>query len=157
MEQAQQKQPWPQQDSSSTGPKKSIIYALLLLIFLVFARTWYQKAISNFYQLYAIETYGLSISQAQLYIFSFLLAGAVGTCLRGPLADGFGKRDICLCSLVCAAPFSILLPFVSDWLAIVLLCIMGILLMSSFSVTVVYAQELVPGRIGTVSGLIVGF
>src|SRR5699024_2304631 len=156
MVQAQQKQPGPQQDSSSTGPKKSIIYALLLLIFLVFARTWYQKAISNFYQFYAIETYCLSISQAHLYIFSFFLAGAVGTFLGVPLADRFGKQNIILCSLVGPAPFTILLPFVSEWLAIVFLCIIGILLMSSFSVTVVYAQELVPGKIGTMSGLIVG-
>src|SRR5699024_11248477 len=66
------------------------------------------------------------------------------------------KRNIILCSLVGPAPFTILLPFVSEWLAIVFLCIIGILLMSSFSVTVVYAQELVPGKIGTMSGLIVG-
>lgn len=153
---AQKEQPASAQESSFSGPKKSIVYALLLLIFLVFARTWYQKAISNFYQFYAIDTYHLSISEAQLYIFSFLLAGAVGTFFGGPLADRFGKRNIILFSLVGPAPFTILLPFVNEWMAIVFLCIIGLLLMSSFSVTVVYAQELVPGKIGTMSGLIVG-
>src|SRR5699024_2174021 len=143
-------------NKTPSAPKKAIIYALLLLIFLVFARTWYQNAISNFYQFYAIETYGLTIAQAQIYIFTFLLAGAIGTFLGGPFADRFGKRNVILFSLLAPAPLAILLPFVNAWIAIILLCFIGLFLMSSFSVTVVYAQELVPGKIGTMSGLIVG-
>src|SRR5699024_10943976 len=144
------------QESSFSGPKKSIVYALLLLIFLVFARTWYQKAISNFYQFYAIDTYHLSISEAQLYIFSFLLAGAVGTFFGGPLADRFGKRNIILFSLPGPAPSTILLPFVIVWMAVLFLCIIVLFLIYTFSVTVLYAHELVHGKIVTMSGLIVG-
>ncbi|MEI3604375.1 MFS transporter [Pseudogracilibacillus sp. SE30717A] len=138
------------------APKKAIISALTILIFLVFARSWYQSAISNFYAFYAIDLYDISIAKAQLYIFTFLFMGAVGTFFGGPLADRFGKRKVILFSLIAPAPLAILLPFVSQFVAIALLCIIGLLLMSSFSVTVVYAQELIPGKIGTMSGLIVG-
>jgi len=143
-------------NKTPNAPKYAIAYALILLIFLVFARTWYQNAISNFYQFYAIETYELTIAQAQLYIFTFLLAGAIGTFFGGPFADRYGKRNVILFSLLAPAPLAILLPFVNQWIAIILLCFIGLFLMASFSVTVVYAQELVPGKIGTMSGLIVG-
>ncbi len=142
--------------NKNKAPKRAIASALIILIFLVFARSWYQSAISNFYAFYAIDTYGISIAKAQLYIFTFLFMGAVGTFFGGPLADRFGKRKVILFSLIAPAPLAILLPFVHQLMAIVLLCIIGLLLMSSFSVTVVYAQELIPGKIGTMSGLIVG-
>lgn len=138
------------------APKKAIRNALIVLIFLVFARSWYQSAISNFYAFYAIDSYGLTIAKSQIYIFTFLLMGAVGTFLGGPLADRFGKRNVILLSLIAPAPLAILLPFVNNVFAIILLSLIGLLIMSSFSVTVVYAQELVPGKIGTMSGLIVG-
>lgn len=141
---------------NSSAPKKAIASALIILIFIVFARSWYQNAISNFYAFYAIETYDATIAQAQIYIFSFLFTGAVGTFLGGPLADRFGKKNVILFSLLVPAPLTILLPFVSQAAAIVLLCLIGLFLMSSFSVAVVYAQELIPGKIGTMSGLIVG-
>lgn len=146
-----------------TLPKKpnkqvssAIKSALFLLIFLVFARSWYQGAIGNFYAFYAIDTYGISISRAQIFIFTFLILGAIGTFAGGPLADRFGRRSIIFFSLVGPAPFAIALPYVSETIALIMLGLIGLLLMLSFSVTVVYAQELVPGKIGTMSGLIVG-
>lgn len=135
---------------------KSIRYAILVLVFIVFARSWYQAAISNFYAFYAIDTYHISIANSQLYIFIFLGMGAVGTFIGGPLADWFGRRNVILFSLVASAPLTIILPYVGPTIAMILLAFIGLILMTSFSVTVVYAQELVPGKIGTMSGLIVG-
>lgn len=135
---------------------KSIRNALIVLIFLVFARSWYQNAIGNFYAFYVIDNYGFSIAKSQIYIFTFLFTGAIGTFLGGPLADRFGKRNIIFISLIAPAPFALALPFVGPFLAIIFLAVIGFLLLSSFSVTVVYAQELMPSKIGTMSGLIVG-
>ncbi|MFD0869772.1 MFS transporter [Paenibacillus residui] len=136
--------------------KKQITVALYLLVFLVFARSWYHAAISNYYSFYAIENFGISKETAQYFIFAFLAAGALGTLLGGPLADRFGRRNILAFSMLGSAPFAILLPFVGQVWAFVLLLLIGFIVLSSFSVSVVYAQELMPGKIGTVSGLIVG-
>jgi FSR family fosmidomycin resistance protein-like MFS transporter len=135
---------------------KAIKAALIVLVFIVFARSWYQSVIANFYAFFAIDNYGATIAQSQGYIFTFLLAGAVGTFLGGPFADRFGKRNVILVSLLAAAPLALILPFAGSAAAIVLLALLGVIIMSSFSVTVVYAQELIPGKIGTMSGLIVG-
>ncbi|WP_241558923.1 MFS transporter [Oceanobacillus halophilus] len=143
-------------NKTSKNMSKAIKGALIVLVFIVFARSWYAAAISNFYAFYAIDSYGITIAKSQIYIFTFLAMGAVGTFLGGPLADRFGKRNIILFSLVGTAPLALLLPYVGPISAIVLLAVIGIILMSSFSVTVVYAQELIPGKIGTMSGLIVG-
>lgn len=136
--------------------KRGIITALIILIFVVFARSWYHSAISNFYAFYVMDKYGLTIAKAQVFIFTFLIMGAVGTFFGGPLADKFGKKNMILLSYLIPAPLAILLPFVNNWLAIVLLGLIGLFLMSSFSVAVVYAQDLMPEKIGTMSGLIVG-
>lgn len=135
---------------------KAIKGAIIVLIFLTFARTWYVKAISNFYAFYAIEKYDLSIAKSQIYLFTFLFMGAVGTFFGGPLADRYGKRTVILFSFLCPAPFSLALPYLGPAGAIICLGLIGFLIMASFSVAVVYAQELVPGKIGTMSGLIVG-
>jgi MFS transporter, FSR family, fosmidomycin resistance protein len=135
---------------------RTITVALIVLVFLVFARSWYGSAISNFYTFYVIETYGVSIARAQWYLFTFLFMGAVGTFAGGPLADRFGKRNVILLSMLLASPLALALPFVGPYFAYAILALLGVILMSSFSVTVVYAQELLPGKIGTMSGLIVG-
>jgi MFS transporter, FSR family, fosmidomycin resistance protein len=127
-----------------------------LILFLIFARSWYISGITNFYAFYAIKEYALTIRESQLFIFAFLLAGAVGTFFGGPLADRFGKKTIIFISLIGSAPLTILIPFVPSSIAFVLLAISGFILMTSFSVTVVYAQELFPGKIGTMAGLTVG-
>ncbi|MFX3623172.1 MAG: MFS transporter [Ectobacillus sp.] len=131
-------------------------FAVILLIFLVFARSWYGAGISNFYQFYLIEHYGLSIKDAQFYVFAFMIAGVLGTFFGGPLSDRFGKRNIILFSMIGATPLALALPHVSLGWVIPLFLLIGFILSSSFSVTVVYAQELMPGKIGMVSGLIVG-
>ncbi|MTH55025.1 MFS transporter [Bacillus mangrovi] len=140
----------------SVTRKKQVGFAITLLVFLVFARSWYSAGISNYFQFYLIEDYGISIREAQYFIFLFLASGVIGTFLGGPLADRFGKRNVILFSMVGSAPFALLLPHVSLVWIYPLFFIIGIIILSSFSVTVVYAQELIPGKIGTVSGLIVG-
>lgn len=135
--------------------RKIVVY-LVLLLFIIFARSWYVSGITNYYAFFAIESYHFSIEKAQGFLFAFLVAGAVGTFFGGPLADRFGKRNVIFFSLIGTAPFSILMPFVSPTVAFIILTVTGFILMSSFSVTVVYAQELVPGKIGLMSGLTVG-
>ncbi|WP_100406908.1 MFS transporter [Bacillus solitudinis] len=136
--------------------KKKIQFAICLLIFLVFARSWFHAGLTNFYAFYIIQEYGLTISQSQIYIFLFLAAGAVGTFCGGPLADRFGKRTIIMLSMLASAPIALILPHVGPVLAYPLITIVGFIILSSFSVSVVYAQDLVPGKIGMVSGLIIG-
>ncbi|MBD7963332.1 MFS transporter [Fictibacillus norfolkensis] len=136
--------------------KKQVIGAMALLVFLVFARSWYFSGIGNYYQFYLIDDYGLTIRQAQVYLFVFMASGVLGTFFGGPIADRLGKRNMIFWSMVGTAPLALLLPHVGLWAVIPLFFLIGFILNTSFSVTVVYAQELVPGRIGMVSGLIVG-
>ncbi|PFJ24094.1 MFS transporter [Bacillus anthracis] len=133
-----------------------IKFVILLLVFLTFVRSWYGAGIGNFYQFYLIEHYGLSIKNAQYFVFAFMIAGVLGTFFGGPLADRFGKKTIIVFSMLGSAPLALLLPHVSlVWVVPLFLCI-GFISSSSFSVIVVYAQELVPRKVGMVSGLIVG-
>ncbi|MBE7094861.1 MULTISPECIES: MFS transporter [Bacillus cereus group] len=133
-----------------------IKFVILLLVFLTFVRSWYGAGIGNFYQFYLIEHYGLSIKNAQYFVFAFMIAGVLGTFFGGPLADRFGKKTIIVFSMLGSAPLALLLPHVSlVWVVPLFICI-GFISSSSFSVIVVYAQELVPGKVGMVSGLIVG-
>ena len=136
--------------------KKQVVIGIVLLVTLVFARSWYFSGISYFYPFYLLDRFQIDLKHAQLYIFLFLAAGAAGTMCGGPLADRFGRRNIIWFSMLGTAPFALLLPFAGPYASYVLCALIGFVLLSSFSVTVVYAQELVPGKIGTVSGLITG-
>jgi MFS transporter, FSR family, fosmidomycin resistance protein len=136
---------------------KSIKSALILVLFLIFARSWYTSGITNYYAFYAIEKYALTIKESQMFLFAFLVFGALGTFFGGPLADRFGKKNIIFFSMLGAAPLSAFIPFVPATPAFIMLSVAGFILMLSFSVTVVYAQELIPGKIGTMAGLTVGF
>ncbi|QED47329.1 MFS transporter [Cytobacillus dafuensis] len=138
------------------GLAKGVKFALVLILVLIFARSWYISGMTNYYAFYTIENYSFSITQAQIFLFAFLVAGALGTFFGGPLADRFGKKRVIFLSMIVSAPLTILIPFVPPTAAFCLLTVTGFILMSSFSVTVVYAQELVPGKIGTMAGLTVG-
>ena len=141
-----------QQERLSSDVKKALGFILLL----IFARSWYISGMTNFYAFYAIKEYALTIKQSQIFLFAFLVSGALGTFLGGPLADRFGKKTVISFSMLGTLPLSILLPYVPPLVAFIILMLTGFILMTSFSVTVVYAQELVPGKIGTMSGLTVG-
>lgn len=135
---------------------KGVVPALLFILLLIFARSWYISGITSFYAFFAIKEYSFSIQHAQYLLFAFLVAGAAGTFFGGPLADRFGKKRVIALSMLAAAPFSAVIPFLPPSAALACLVINGFILMTSFSVTVVYAQELVPGKIGLMSGLTVG-
>jgi FSR family fosmidomycin resistance protein-like MFS transporter len=138
------------------GISREVKKALVFILLLIFARSWYISGMNNFYSFYAIKEYSMTIKESQLFLFAFLVSGALGTFFGGPLADRFGKKKIISFSMLSTVPFSILIPYVPAPLAFVFLLITGFVLMTSFSVTVVYAQELVPGKIGLMSGLTVG-
>nr|WP_223192636.1 MFS transporter [Paenibacillus sedimenti] len=144
------------QRAVSPQRRKQVLFAICMLIFLVFVRSWYGAAMSGYFAFFLQDKYGLSIDRAQDFIFLFLAAGAVGTFFGGPLADRFGRRNVIFFSMLGSAPFALLLPYVNFTWAYILLVIIGFILLSSFSVTVVYAQMLYPGKVGTVSGLITG-
>ncbi|MBP1156678.1 MULTISPECIES: MFS transporter [unclassified Paenibacillus] len=136
--------------------KKQITFAILTLIFLVFARSWYHAGVTIYYPFYLMEQFGITLEKAQIYIFLFAAAGALGTFMGGPLSDKFGRRNLIFFSMVGSAPLALLLPYANPFWAYVILLVNGFIILSSFSVSVVYAQELIPGKIGTVSGLITG-
>jgi MFS transporter, FSR family, fosmidomycin resistance protein len=141
--------------TSITTQKKSI-FLISVLIFLVFARSWYGSGIGAYYQFFLMDQYNLSLGDAQLYLFVYLIAGAIGTFFGGPLADKFGMRRVIVLSFLITAPFSIALPHVPLTVALLFLPIIGFVFSASFSITVIYGQYLFPGKVGTVSGLITG-
>lgn len=142
--------------SLSSLSKKQVGVALTLLMVIIFARSFYVTNITNFYIFHLMENYGFTIQKGQLFIFIFLALGAVGTFFGGPWADRLGRKNVILLSVIVPIPLSIILPYVPTWAIVLLLILIGFFIMLSFSVTVVYAQELVPSKIGTMAGLTVG-
>ncbi|WP_205853865.1 MFS transporter [Planococcus maitriensis] len=136
--------------------KKQVGTALTLLLLIIFARTFYITTITSFYIFHLMDNYGVTIQQGQMFIFLFLGIGAFGTFFGGPLADRIGRKRVIVLSLIVPIPLALVLPYAALPLVAVILSVLGFFLMLSFSVMVVYAQELVPSRIGTMSGLTVG-
>lgn len=136
--------------------RSQIVMAIVILVFLVFSKHVYMSSITSFYSFYLIHDYGVTVEHAQWFLFAFLAASAAGTFFGGPLADRYGRRNIIWLSILGTAPFSILLPYASLFWSGVLCVCAGFVLSSAFSIIVVYAQELLPGNVGLVSGLFFG-
>ncbi|MGE7021846.1 MFS transporter [Solibacillus cecembensis] len=136
--------------------KKQVGIALSLLLVVIFARSFYVTNITSFYVFYLIEQYGIKVEFGQLLIFLFMAFGVVGTFFGGPLSDRIGRKNAILISVVGPIPLCLALPYLPISLVVVSLIAIGSLIMISFTVTVVYAQELVPSKIGTMAGLTVG-
>jgi FSR family fosmidomycin resistance protein-like MFS transporter len=112
---------------------------------------------TSYFTFYLIEKFGVSVQQSQMYLFIFLGSVAAGTLIGGPLGDAFGRKYVIWFSILGAAPFTLLLPFASLFWIGVLAAIIGVIIASAFSAILVYAQELLPGNVGMVSGLFFGF
>jgi FSR family fosmidomycin resistance protein-like MFS transporter len=113
--------------------------------------------LSSFYTFYLMEHFGLSVQSAQLHLFYFLFASAVGTVIGGPIGDRIGRKPVIWVSILGVAPFALLLPHADLFWTTALTIVIGLVLSSAFSAIVVYAQELVPGKVGMISGLFFGF
>jgi FSR family fosmidomycin resistance protein-like MFS transporter len=135
---------------------RTIGISLAILVALIFSKFFYVAAFSNYYTFYLIDRFGVSVQSAQIYLFIFLAASAVGTFFGGPLGDRFGRRAVIWVSILGILPFTLALPYVGLAATAVLSVFIGLILSSAFSAIVVYAQELLPGKIGLVSGLFFG-
>jgi len=141
-------------ENGAYDPK--IIYSLLILVFLVFSKNFYTASLNSYYTFYLIETFGVPVQTAQLYLFLFLASVAAGTLFGGPLGDRFGRKYVIWFSILGVLPFTLALPYADLFWTAVLTVVIGLILSSSAPAIIVYAQELVPGRTGTVSGLYFG-
>ncbi len=124
---------------------------------LIFSKYFYIASIGSYYSFYLIEKFHVSVQSAQIHLFIFLLAMALGTLLGGPIGDRIGRKRVIWVSILGVAPFTLLLPHVDLMWTGVLTFAIGLVLSSAFSAIVVFAQELMPGKVGAVSGLFFGF
>jgi len=131
-------------------------FVIGVLLVLLFSKFVYLAGMTGYYAFYFMERYGLSLDRAQTALFALQLAGMAGTLLGGPLADRIGRKQVIWFSILGTAPFSLLLPYAGPTGAILLCLAVGAILMSGFSVIIVYAQEMLPGRVGTIAGLFFG-
>ena len=130
---------------------------LAILLALVFSKYVYVSSFVSFFMFFLIDRFALSVEQAQLHLFAFLGAVAVGTFIGGPVGDRIGRKPVILISIVGVLPFTLMLPYANLFWTTVLSVGIGLVLSSAFSAILVFAQELVPHRVGLVSGLFFGF
>lgn len=138
-------------------PRKVVIGAIAVLLVLIFSKYFYVAGLSSFYTFYLMDRFGLTVQSAQLHLFFFLFASALGTVLGGPIGDRIGRKPVIWVSILGVAPFALLLPHADLFWTTALTVVIGLVLSSAFSAILVYAQELVPGKVGMVSGMFFGF
>ena len=142
---------------SSTLPRNKVLLAITVLVLLIFSKYFYLASISSYYTFFLIAKFHVSVKDSQLYLAVFLGAVAAGTLIGGPIGDRFGRKLVIWWSILGVLPFSLLLPYVSLPWTVFLSVIIGLVIASAFSAILVYAQELVPGNVGMISGLFFGF
>ena len=140
-----------------TLPRAVVVRSLVVLGLLIFSKFFYTASMSSYYTFYLIDTFHVSVQEAQLYLFVYLAAFAAGTFLGGPIGDRFGRKFVIWLSILGALPFTLILPHVGLTWTVILTIPIGMILASAFSAIIVYAQDLMPGKVGTVAGLFFGF
>ena len=145
--------------TATAGPvtPRRVAWSIGILVVLIFSKYFYIASISSYYSFYLIEKFHVGVQSAQIYLFVFLGAMALGTLFGGPIGDRIGRKRVIWVSILGVAPFSLLLPFVSLPWTCLLTFVIGLILSSAFSAIVVFAQELMPGKVGAISGLFFGF
>ncbi len=137
-------------------PGGRVRFAMAILLALIFSKYFYLACLANYYTFYLIHHFHVSVQMAQVALFVFLFAVAAGTIIGGPVGDRFGRKTVIWASILGVAPFTLTLPYVNLGWTIVLSVFIGLILASAFSAILVYAQELIPGRVGLISGLFFG-
>jgi len=138
-------------------PARQVPFLLTILMCLMFSKFFYLASMTNYYTFYLIQKFNVSVPQSQVYLFVFLFAVAVGTIAGGPVGDKIGRKPVIWLSILGMAPFAILLPHANLFWTAVLSVINGMILASAFPAILVYATELLPGKVGTIAGLFFGF
>lgn len=137
-------------------PSKQVRLTLLVLLALIFSKFFYLACLNNYLTFYLMHQFGISTAAAQYHLFYFLFSVAAGTLLGGPIGDRIGRRQVIWASILGIAPFTLALPYASLEASVALTMLIGFMLASAFPAMVVYAQELIPGKVGTVAGLFFG-
>ncbi len=137
--------------------RRQLWWALGVLLALIFSKFFYMASLTSYYTFYLIQRFHVSVQSAQLHLFIFLAAVAVGTIAGGPIGDRIGRKAVIWASILGVLPFTLLLPYANLFWTGVLVIPIGIILASAFPAIVVYAQELMPARVGTVAGIFFGF
>ncbi len=138
-------------------PRNTVVVALVVLALLTFTKNIYMVSLSSYYTFYAIHKFGVTVQDSQVMLFIFLGAAAAGTILGGPIGDRFGARTVIWFSILGVLPFTLMMPYADLFWTQVLSAIIGLILASAFPAIVVFAQELVPGRVGMIAGIFFGF
>ena len=138
-------------------PRRRVLVSVGILLVLIFSKYFYLASIGSYFTFYLMDKFRLAVRDAQLHLFLFQLAVAVGTFLGGPLGDRIGRKYVIWLSILGASPFTLLLPYVGLSATTALSVLIGLVLSSAFSAILVYAQELIPGKVGMISGLFFGF
>jgi len=138
-------------------PRGKVMTSIAILLMLIFSKYFYLASITSYYTFYLIHTFHVSVQTAQIHLFIFLAAVAAGTLAGGPLGDKFGRKYVIWLSILGILPFTLVLPYANLFWTSVLSVIIGMVMASAFPAIVVYAQELLPGRVGMISGLFFGF
>ena len=143
-------------DTATRLPRRKIAAAMAVLIALIFSKYFYLASIGSYYTFYLISRFHVSVQTAQVHLFVFLGAVALGTVIGGPVGDRIGRKYVIWCSILGVLPFTLALPYANLFWTDILTVIIGLVLASAFSAILVYAQDLLPGRVGMVSGLFFG-
>ncbi len=138
-------------------PKAKVAWSVVILLILIFSKYFYLASITSYFTFYLMNKFNVSIQASQVHLFIFLFAIAAGTLLGGPIGDRVGRKYVIWFSILGVAPFTLLLPYANLFWTTVLSIMIGVILASAFSAILVYAQELLPGKIGMISGLFFGF
>jgi FSR family fosmidomycin resistance protein-like MFS transporter len=136
--------------------RKKVFWSLMVLLALVFSKFFYLSSIGSYYTFYLIHRFGVSVQSAQVHLFFFLGAVAVGTLVGGPFGDRIGRKYVIWFSILGMLPFTLMMPYANLFWTGILSVIIGLIMASAFPAIVVYAQELLPGRVGMISGLFFG-
>ena len=144
------------EEAQSGLPRRTIFLSMFILLILIFSKYFYLASLNSYYIFYLMHKFHLSVQSAQVHLFTFLFAVASGTLLGGPIGDRIGRKRVIWLSILGAAPFALALPYANLAWTGILSFIIGFILASAFSAILVFAQELIPGKVGAVSGLFFG-